>query len=178
MIPLPQGVRRIDVGMAELWFGRGAVRLCTVLGSCVAVCLYHRARALGGLCHVVLPRRSPHTPLTTAPDPRYMDEALNILDEKAAIQGLALHQFEVRVFGGGDMFGGQSRITVGQQNIEAARCELKARRIHIQAEHVGGLGHRKLAFDLWDGRIWLLFPGSGQGLLPEEASGLRQPIAF
>jgi chemotaxis protein CheD len=177
MIPLPPGAHRIDIGMAELWLGRGGVRLYTVLGSCVAVCVYCRARAVGGLCHVVLPGRSPYAPASPRPDPRYMDEALDMLEEKAGTQGLSLAQFEARLFGGGDMFGGQSRLTVGQQNIDAARRELKARNIRILAEHVGGFGHRKLAFDVWDGRVWLLFP-SGQPSLSQGDLAASQPIVF
>ncbi|MFM2120003.1 MAG: hypothetical protein RL722_1471, partial [Pseudomonadota bacterium] len=44
----------------QLWFGPGGERapvLRTLLGSCVAVTLWHPGRQLGGMCHYLLPAR-------------------------------------------------------------------------------------------------------------------------
>ena len=45
--------------------GRHVAQMRTLLGSCVAVVLWHPARRLGGMCHYLLPsrRRTPGTPL-------------------------------------------------------------------------------------------------------------------
>ena len=39
----------------ELIFGRGRGTIQTLLGSCVAVTLWHPQRRLSGMCHFVLP---------------------------------------------------------------------------------------------------------------------------
>src|SRR5690606_5865574 len=41
-----------------LWFGTGDVRLHTLLGSCVAITLWHPRYRYGGMCHFMLPGRS------------------------------------------------------------------------------------------------------------------------
>ena len=41
----------------ELWSGRGAASVRTLLGSCVALTLWHPRLRVGGMCHYLLPRR-------------------------------------------------------------------------------------------------------------------------
>jgi len=48
------------VGMGQLLTAQPPVRLASVLGSCVAVCLYHPRLRVAGMAHVVLPESTGH----------------------------------------------------------------------------------------------------------------------
>ncbi len=42
----------------ELYFGDGRTRVRTLLGSCVAIAVWHPRLRIGGLCHYMLPSRA------------------------------------------------------------------------------------------------------------------------
>ncbi len=166
----------IAVGLGEHWFGDGAVRLTTLLGSCVALCVWHPVRHIGGLAHIVLPRRDrsklPTGPATESLDPRYADEAIMLFHAEAEQFGSRLCEYHAKVFGGGDMFDSSEKRTavmeIGKRNIEAVETLLAAERVTIRSRHLGGQGHRKLVFDLVSGDVWLKFPGGRDALASKQ----------
>ena len=46
-------------------------------------------------------------------------------------------------------------ITVGEKNLLMLRSILKREGMRIDAEHVGGKGHRNVIFELWNGDCWV-----------------------
>lgn len=139
----------------EFFFGASGEKVKTLLGSCVAISLWHPQRRIGGLCHYLLPsdpRRS-----RQKPDGRYADQALELfmaqVEQTATLPG----EYEVKIFGGGNMFPGLSGsgINIGLKNIEAARALLKAHQFRPAAEHVGREGHRTVILDLATGHTWV-----------------------
>ena len=42
-------------------FGGGNVRVHTLLGSCVAITVWHPLKRVGGICHYLLPTRGSHS---------------------------------------------------------------------------------------------------------------------
>ena len=53
----------------EFYFGNCNNNIGTVLGSCIAICLWHPRLHIGGMCHFVLPDRK--VPLNTDQIGRY-----------------------------------------------------------------------------------------------------------
>ena len=53
----PEDALEIFIRPGEFYFGDGNTRIRTILGSCVAVTLWHPERHIGGMCHYMLPRR-------------------------------------------------------------------------------------------------------------------------
>lgn len=153
----PGAVKDIHLNPGDLWFGGGAVRLRTVLGSCVSVTLWHPLHHVGGMCHFMLPDR--HRGGDAALNGKYADEAFQIFDTEMGRAGTRPAEYQAKIFGGGNMFpsarGAQG--DVGQRNLEAARRLLLQRGIDVVVKHVGGSGHRKLIFDVWSGDAWLYF---------------------
>ncbi|QDH65300.1 MULTISPECIES: chemotaxis protein CheD [Pseudomonas] len=140
----------------EWFFGSGAIRLRTVLGSCVALVFWHPRRLLGGMCHYLLPQRAvaKHGVL----DGRYGNEAFELL--LARIQSIKAlpTEFRISVFGGGNMFPGLVRSDndyVGQRNVEQAMRLLDLHQLRCQHFHVEGVGYRTIVFDLANGEIEL-----------------------
>lgn len=151
-------VREIHLNPGDLWFGGGAVRLRTVLGSCISVTLWHPWRHIGGMCHFMLPGRSRDRDAELSG--KYADEAFLIFDAEMERANTRPCDYQAKLFGGGNMFPNSSSPAqgdVGLRNLEVARELLAERGIEVGVQHVGGAGHRKLIFDVWSGDAWLSF---------------------
>lgn len=142
----------------DVQFGAAPLRLSTLLGSCVAVTLWHPRRHIGGMCHIQFPGRSQHTQGDRF-DGRYAEDAFALLDREIERHGTSATQYVAKLFGAGNMFPGSvaGNIKVGAKNLDAARHELARRHLKPAAEHVGGAGHRRLTFDLASGEVRLRF---------------------
>ena len=64
----------------EFRFATSPTRLRTILGSCVAVTLWHPERKIGGMCHYMLPSRAR---CSTALNGMYADEAIELFVRQA-----------------------------------------------------------------------------------------------
>lgn len=139
----------------EWFFGTGgSVR--TLLGSCVAVTMWHPALLVGGMCHFVLPKSGRARGKVL--DGRYGDQAIDVLVQSAQRATPRLLEFRVGLFGGGRMFSGKGSDDmpdIGQRNIETAHDLLDAHGLLIRQIDVGGSGHRNVALDLETGAIAL-----------------------
>jgi len=161
----------VDIGVGEHWFGGGSTRLTTLLGSCVALCLWHPVRRVGGLAHIVLPGRRRGEGMERL-DPRYADEAVQLLRADIEATGTRLRDYDAKLFGGGDMLDvSRNRaaiMDVGRRNIEAVESLMALEGVNVRARHVGGQGHRKLVFDIMTGDVWLKFPGGKDALMVKQ----------
>lgn len=160
----PPHVIEIYLQPGEYWFGDEDTRIRTILGSCVAITLWHPHKRSGGMCHFMLPARTRAD--AHAPDGRYAEEAVRLLCEEIERSGSCATEFEAKLFGGGRMFpqGPQRQAAVGRsspctsihdRNIEAGRELMRRHGISVTAEHLGGLGHRQVVFDIWSGHAWM-----------------------
>ncbi len=87
--------------------------LRTVLGSCVAVCLYDPELRQGGMNHFMLP----HAPSTQEKSLRYGDRALLALIERLAGMGSDSRRLCASVFGGAGVLLGVSDVMhLGRKN--------------------------------------------------------------
>lgn len=145
------------------YFGGGPVRVRTVLGSCVAIVLWHSERRIGGMCHFMLPSRAAKE--AAALDGRYADEAVALFVREIAQAGTRPRDYIGKLFGGGNMFSGYASAggcrDVPCMNVEAARRLIRNLDVPLVAEHLGGSGHRNLTFELWSGDAYLRFWGRG-----------------
>jgi len=168
MTPAPEGVMDVFLAPGELWFGDALTRIHTILGSCVAITVWHPHKLLGGMCHYVLPEQPNHRPThLNAPDPYYASDALDCLLDEIRRSHSQPHEFRVKLFGGGSMFpdvmatlqarGHHARDTmdIAGRNIDAGRSLMKRHGLHVSAEHLGGNGHRSIVFDVWTGDVWV-----------------------
>lgn len=123
--------------------------IVTILGSCVAVCLFDAARGVGGANHFMLPGQA------TVPSPRYAKNAVDLLLAQLLALGARRSRLEAKLFGGASMLklGTESNGDLGVRNIEAARLKLAEERIPIVSEDVGGIRGRKLVFSTAGGAV-------------------------
>ncbi|GAO37388.1 chemotaxis protein CheD [Sulfuricella sp. T08] len=140
----------------EFQFGGGSTRMHTLLGSCVAITLWHPVLHIGGMCHFMLPSRGGQQ--SSGLDGRYADEAMQLFMQEIRQRNTRPDEYQTKLFGGCRMFPqitGKKASEVGIRNIEAARSLLSANAFRIQSEDAGGSGHRRVILDLRDGNVWV-----------------------
>jgi len=141
----------------EYFVGDASMRLRTMLGSCVAITLWHPARHIGAMSHFLLADRG-RRPRPGELDGRYGDEALELMVRGLKRERVKLAECEAKIFGGGNMFPTHPRSaadSVGTRNGHAARDLLAGRGISVRGEHLFGDGHRQVIFDVASGAVWV-----------------------
>jgi chemotaxis protein CheD len=153
MMPVSQHHPRVFLKPGELAIAETPTRISTVLGSCVAVTFHSPRLKFGAICHAVLPYGS------GSKDFKYVDEAVEHMLDRFAQLGVARHEIEVKLFGGSDvlpkLLSRHSPLSVGQQNIAAAKQQLESRGLKLQVEHIGGPLGRKIHFYSHTGEVLL-----------------------
>ena len=109
-------------------------RVTTILGSCVAVCLWDKVRRVGGINHYILPYRRDDRPSS-----RFGDIAIAHLVDEMQQLGCSLGSVRAKIFGGAAVLpfasGGDP---VGEQNVRVAIERLRAHGIPVVAQRTGG----------------------------------------
>jgi chemotaxis receptor (MCP) glutamine deamidase CheD len=115
----------------------------TLLGSCIAVCLWDRARNIGGMNHFLLPSGD-----SLEGDPgRFGVHAMDRLIGAMMKLGADRRQLVAKVFGGAHVLDiAESDTGVPQRNIAFIRDFLEYDRIPVAAEDVGGHQPRDVRF--------------------------------
>lgn len=147
----------IFLNPGEFYFGDRETRIKTILGSCVAITLWHPSLHIGGMCHYMLPgnrRRDNNAEL----DGRYADDAMILFMKELHKTKTSPAEYQVKIFGGGNQFPNHPKsasISVPSNNITIGRELLHHYGFNVMAEHLGGTGHRNVIFDLWSGHVWM-----------------------
>lgn len=137
----------------------------TVLGSCVAVCLFDPALRAGGINHYLLPFWNGDG----LASPKYANIAIPKLLEKMLELGCRRQNLRAKLFGGGAVFrqiGGL--FGVGERNIQFAEQYLAEVGIPVVARDVGEGFTRKVIFRVHTGealvrRLKTQESGTGNG---------------
>ncbi len=139
----------------EYFWGNENNRVKTLLGSCVAICIWHPVLKIGGMSHCLLPTRGGVAGGELSG--KYVDECFEIFFREMQRAGTRKQDYAIKVFGGGNMFELQdaSGVTVGERNLQMLQTILSRENMKITAQHVGGKGHRNVIFELWNGDCWV-----------------------
>lgn len=126
--------------------------ITTLLGSCVAVCLFDQENGVGGMNHFMLPEPRESLLRLFQIDARYGKHSLDLLLRGVLKKGAKRETLQAKVFGGGKMF--ESRqYNVSEANVECALEYLKAKSIPVLSMDVGGNYGRKVFYYLLDHRV-------------------------
>jgi len=122
----------------------------TILGSCVAVCLYDTVWKFGGINHYMLPFWNGQG----LASPKFGNIAINKLLEKMLVLGSNQKNIIAKVFGGGNILeGSTSQFMIGDRNVAVARDMLMELKIQIVSQSVGGTLGRKIQFNIATGEV-------------------------
>jgi len=151
----------VNLAPGQLYFGTAPGVVHTLLGSCVAITLWHKEKKLGGMCHYLLAQRESYLKNLQHPDGYYGTDAVRYFGAEIDRRRLAREDFEVKLFGGGTMFEAtQARpnlLNVSNNNVAEGRRLLEEQGFMIKAEDVGGVRYRKIFFDLATGDVWVKY---------------------
>jgi len=158
MTRAPADVLEVFLQPGEFYFGEEKTRIRTLLGSCVAVTLWHPKRRIGGMAHYMLPQR-PGRAIDQPLDGRYAEEVVLMFQRELQQAKTRPAEYQVKLFGGGRMFAyankAKRHIDVSDRNVEVGRQLMSQHGFKVLAEDLGGDGHRSVVFDLWSGDVWL-----------------------
>lgn len=127
-----------------------ASEVTTILGSCVAVCLWDRTLGIGGINHYMLPTWNG----MELASPKYGNIAIDRLVEKMLQLGCKQSNLVAKVFGGGEVIAVSSNIMhIGQRNIMVAEEMLAEKKIPIIGRSTGGNNGRKIIFNTHTGEV-------------------------
>lgn len=133
-----------------LFVSREPHTIVTILGSCVAVCIYDTHLKFGGANHYMLPLWNG----SGLASPRYGNIAIGVLLEKMIRFGSDKKNLIAKVFGGARMLNDQSNIfNIGIWNVELAYEIFQKEEIRIIAASTGGVKGRKIYFDTQTGEV-------------------------
>lgn len=141
----------------DWYFGGEFERLHTILGSCVAITAWHPGLRIGGMCHYLLSKPSPNLVKAhrdTQHDCRYASVVLKVM--KKTMQHYAkLHEYQIGIFGGGDMFTHSTSASIGAENIAYANRWMQQEKLRPLQMDVGGNISRSLMLVIATGEIQL-----------------------
>jgi chemotaxis protein CheD len=119
----------------------------TILGSCVAVCLWSRARRVGGMNHFLLPRPVDGAPL----GPRFGTLAMRELVERVSLLADGMERLEAAVVGGARAVGLDSRL--GEENVALALDFLGEHGVRVVHRDTGGEQGRRVLCNPAEARL-------------------------
>jgi len=128
------------------------INLYTVLGSCVAVCLWDKKLKIGGMNHFLYPKATSKNKATL----HYGNIATLQLIRMMEKAGSKRNSLLAQIIGGGDPPLGTSNHSIGKSNVEIARKILIHKGIKIVSEDVGGNMGRKIVFNTYTGHTIIL----------------------
>jgi chemotaxis protein CheD len=138
--------------MSEIFVAKAPFIIKTVVGSCIALCLWDQESKIGGMAHIMLPNRNGDL---SAPEGKYADTAVHALINKMQGEGALLKNMIATCIGGATMFGKIHGLTasVGERNAEIVKSLLTDYTIPIMVESVGGFAGRKVSLNCDDGSV-------------------------
>lgn len=123
----------------------------TILGSCVAVCLFDTKLKIGGINHFMLPLWNG----VGLASPKFGNIATEKLIEKMIKNGATRENMVAKLFGGANQM--DSSMNIGLRNVEIAKEVLDNYNIKIIAENTGGTIGRKLKYETGTGQVMMKF---------------------
>jgi chemotaxis protein CheD len=152
--------------LARAEAGDGPLR--TLLGSCLAVALWHREAGVGTVCHAVLPSRRGAAagalrgprggPGAALAEAHFLDEALPLMVDALQARGLKPQDCEASLVGGASLIaafapGSAGAQPVGAQNAIAAQRLAQALGLRVVNRALGGAQPQQLSLDARTGQL-------------------------
>jgi chemotaxis protein CheD len=161
---------RIIIDPGEYYVSTKQEVISTLLGSCVAACLYDPQKNIIGMNHFLLAYRhhSFTQPVIESEEGRYGMNAMELLINEMMVKGANRSNLKAKCFGGGDVLhlrgeaGG--RQSVGGVNIQFIREFLKNEKIPLVSSSLGGDFGRNVHFVGDDFSVFVKKIGSTQKL--------------
>jgi chemotaxis protein CheD len=147
---------RVTIDPGEFYVTDRTAVISTILGSCVAACLYDPGRTMIGMNHFLLssPRYSRDAPLHQSEAGRYGIHAMELLINAMMNLGAHRPRLRAKVAGGASLMGASPDASdlyrIGEANCQFIRQFMTDERIPVDAEDLGGEFGRVIHFSNGD----------------------------
>jgi chemotaxis protein CheD len=147
----PNGARTVYLQAGQLTAVADPTIIVTILGSCVAICVWDIRLGVGGMNHYMLP--FPTAKQNSSP--RFGTVAWRQLLDKLAAFGVQKQNLRAGIFGGACIMEAfrEDLDHIGARNVELAEKQLGEAGVMIVQREVGGRRGRKLTFETATGHI-------------------------
>lgn len=146
--------KEIYVHTGKLYATKAPLVLRTILGSCVAVCLFDPVGRIGGMSHIFLPGTADRKSFDDSTC--YGVNAMELLINRIMNLGGDRYQLKAKIFGGAHILQGISKKNgTGRKNIKFVLEFLKAEGIKIISQDLGGHDTRRIHFHTDTGDVFL-----------------------
>ncbi|MBX9935073.1 MAG: chemoreceptor glutamine deamidase CheD [Burkholderiaceae bacterium] len=115
--------------------------IMTVLGSCIAACLWDSRMQIGGMNHFMLPEGD-----SADLSGRYGSYAMELLINEMQKMGARRETMQAKIFGGAQVMHNFTTMNVGERNTKFVVNYLRTERIPIVSEDVLDIYPRKVVF--------------------------------
>jgi chemotaxis protein CheD len=140
----------ITVGVGDLKITHSPNVLKTLLGSCIGVTLYDPVNKIGGLLHIMLPKKNGNDVKIT----KYANTGLPyFIYQIVTHAGASRSALYAKIFGGAKMFETNGLLNIGESNELEVRKILKEEGIRIVASRTGGTKGYNILFDTETGDV-------------------------
>jgi chemotaxis protein CheD len=136
--------------------------IMTVLGSCIAACLWDGRARIGGMNHFMLPDGD-----ATDGSGRYGSYAMELLINEMIKLGAHRQTMQAKVFGGAQVMAGFTSMNIGERNTSFVMEYLATERIPVVSQDVLDIHPRKVCF----------FPVTGKALVKRLAHSHPETLA-
>src|SRR5574343_115964 len=138
----------VKVLPGEYYVSNEDLVVMTVLGSCIAACIWDGKARTGGMNHFMLPEGEDGSG-------RYGSYAMELLIHEMLKLGARRETMQAKVFGGGQVMAGFTTMNVGERNTKFVLDYLATERIPVVSQDVLDIHPRKVCF----------FPVTGKALV-------------
>ena len=125
----------------EYFVAQEPLAIMTVLGSCIAACLWDSRMRVGGMNHFMLPDGD-----SLDVSGRYGSYAMELLLNEMFKLGARRETLQAKIFGGGQVMHNFTTMNVGERNTDFVINYLRAERIPIISEDVLDIYPRKVCY--------------------------------
>jgi chemotaxis protein CheD len=150
----------VKVLPGEYFVSNEDILIMTVLGSCIAACVWDGKARVGGMNHFMLPEGEDGSG-------RYGSYAMELLLNEMIKMGARRETMQAKVFGGGAVMAGFTTMNVGERNTKFVLDYLATERIPVVSQDVLDIHPRKVCF----------FPVTGKALVKRLAHAHPEALA-
>jgi len=164
----------VKVLPGEYFVSNEQVVIMTVLGSCIAACLWDSRAGIGGMNHFMLPEGD-----SADVSGRYGSYAMELLINEMLKAGARRESLQAKIFGGAQVMAGFTTMNVGERNTRFVQEYLRTERIPLLAEDVLDIHPRKVCMFPTTGKAMVkrLAHAHPESLLSQEKRGNAASVA-
>lgn len=164
----------IKVLPGEYFVGNENIVIMTVLGSCIAACIWDSRMRVGGMNHFMLPDGD-----SLDVSGRYGSYAMELLINEMLKLGARRETMQAKIFGGAQVMHSFTTMNVGEKNTAFVVNYLRTERIPVVSEDVLDIYPRKVCFFPVTGKAMVkrLAHAHPDILVAQEKSGNARTVA-